>query len=147
MDSKRIKDLHRSLVGSSIEFRFPKNIDASTLNVDVIKASITKDVNAALEIGGTLAVMLLAELTNRYMKEYFYMQVRSAIEMRRFRPEVLEYLKLSVDEREERLHKILKSKSHRDVKISALKYFLTTYPSRTKHFRDVLTREEFLIVS
>ena len=105
----------------------------------------------ALAVGGELCVMLLAELTSFYSKETYYMAVRGEIEMRRYRPSVLEYLKLSVDERAERLHEVLKEPirkdRNRDLKVAALKYFLSTYTSRITEFRKLLTKEEFLIVA
>lgn len=95
--------------------------------------------------------MLLAELTNYYRKESYYMAVRGAIEMRRYRLAVLEYLQLSITERAERLFSALSERSfsdkHRDLKVLVAKYFLGTYPSRFSSFKDVLTREERLFVA
>ena len=95
--------------------------------------------------------MLLAELTSYYSKQLYYMAVRSCIEMRRYRPAVLKYLELSVDERASylarELSKPIKYDKGRGVKITALSYFVRTYESRLTDFKSVLTREEFLTIA
>lgn len=150
--TKGTQNLFRSLVGSSIEFRFSKDTVVSvSQNIQVEREKISRDVEAALSVGGNLCIMLLAELTNYYRKESYYMAVRGAIEMRRYRLAVLEYLQLSVTERAERLFSVLSERSfsdkHRDLKVLVAKYFLGTYPSRFSSFKDVLTREERLFVA
>lgn len=147
-------ELLRSLVGSHTEFNFKNSFNpvlTAEKNILEAKKSISKDVEVALCTGGKLAVMLLGELTAFYRTEPYYMAVRSYIQMRRYRPLVLEYLHLSVEERADALKKSLsesiKKDTHRDLKISALKYFLSVYTGRLKEFRSLLTREEFLIVS
>lgn len=80
------------------------------------------------------------------------MAVRSSIEMRRYRPLVLEYLKLSTEERAEKLKEFLRDgiparDKNRDAKVEAVRYFTTTYGGRLKEFRKLLTREEFLIIA
>lgn len=149
----RTKDLFPSLVGSSIEFNFLKKVANATPitdNITAAKRRIMRDVKDALAVGGELCVMLLAELTNFYRNEIYYMAVRSSIEMRRFRPAVLDYMGLDVQERADRLKEVLSEKlrgdKNRDVKITALRYFLSTYPSRAKEFKSLLTREEYLLV-
>lgn len=151
--NKGIKNLYPSLVGSSIEFSFKKKIANATpieQNIQSARKRIERDVEDALAVGGELCVMLLAELTNYYRKEIYYMAVRSAIEMRRYRPAVLDYLQLEVQERAERLQSVLSEKlrgdKNRDLKILIARYFLGTYPSRVKDFKRLLTREEYMIV-
>ena len=148
-----IRSLYPSLVGSSIEFSFKKKMSSATpieQNIQSAKKRIERDVEMALAVGGELCVMLLAELTYFYMNEPYYMAVRSSIEMRRYRPAVLEYLKLPVQERADRLKavlsEVLRTDKNRDVKVEALRYFLSTYPSRLKEFKGLLTREEYMIV-
>lgn len=152
--NKRTWSLFHSLVGSSIEFSFKKKIANATpieQNIQSARKRIERDVESALSIGGELCVMLLAELTNYYRKEIYYMAVRSAIEMRRYRPAVLDYLQLDVQERAERLQSILSEKlrgdKNRDLKVSIAKYFLGTYPSRFPDFKKLFTREEYIIVA
>ena len=150
-----IKSLASSLVGSSIEFSFKKKVsDATPIDENIAseKKRIRKNVEAAFEAGGNLCVTLLAEMTSFYSKEIYYMAVRGSIEMRRYRPLVLEYLNKSVEERMENLIRLLeeKPKRHGDesrgVKIEAVRYFLATYTGRVKFFRPYLTKSEFLIV-
>lgn len=151
--NKGIQSLFPSLVGTSIEYSFKKKVASVTTieqNIRVAKKRIERDVGLALSVGGELGIMLLSEMTSFYSKEPYYMAVRSAIEMRRFRPRVLEYMSLSVDERAERLQKVLavplRKDKHRDMKVETLRYFLSTYVSRIQDFKKLLTREEFLIV-
>ena len=152
--NERTRSLAPSLVGSSIDFSFKKkvaNVTSTEENIRIARNRISKEVHEALLIGGEVCVMLLAELTNFYRNEIYYMAVRGCIEMRRNRPAVLDYLQLSVDERAERLKTVLakpiKGDKGRDVKVSALKYFLMVYPRRTRDFKRLLTREEYMIVS
>lgn len=152
--NKRTWSLFHSLVGGSIEFSFKKKVANATpieQNIQSARKRIEHDVESALSVGGELCVMLLAELTNYYRKEIYYMAVRSAIEMRRYRPAVLDYLQLEVQERAERLQSVLSEKlrgdKNRDLKISIAKYFLGTYPSRLPDFKRLLTREEYIIVA
>lgn len=152
--NERIQNLYPSLVGSSTEFSFKKKI-ASVVpieqNIQSAKKRIKRDIESALEVGGELCVMLLAELTNYYRNEIYYMAVRSDIEMRRYRPTVLEYMKLDVQERAERLQSVLSEKlrrdKNRDLKVSIAKYFLGTYPNRLPDFKKLFTREEYMIVA
>ncbi len=152
--NKRTKSLLTSLVGSSIGFSF-KNKVSNALSIDdnikEAKRQICCDVAEALETGGELCVMLLAELTNYYRNQLYYMEVRGVIEMRRYRPRVLEYLQLSVEERSEKLQSILSEKlrldRNRELKVTIAKYFLNTYPSRLSSFRKLLTKSEYLIVA
>lgn len=150
---KGTQRLFPSLVGASTEFSFKKKLSSATpieKNIQSAREKITRDVEEALEIGGELCVMLLAELTNYFRNETYYMAVRSAIEMRRYRPSVLDYLQLSVEERSDRLKTALSTKLRgdktRDFKVTILRYFLRTYPSRTHEFKHLLTREEYFIV-
>lgn len=149
-----IKNLFPSLVGSSIEFKFRNAfVSANTIeeNISSAKERISANVKMALSTGGELCVMLLSELTSFYSKEPYYMAVRGSIEMRRYRPAVLDYMQLSVQERAEKLKTVLSEKLRRDknreLKIEALRYFVSTYPGRLKEFKSLLTREEFLIVA
>lgn len=149
-----IQSLFPSLVGSSIEFSFRKKVSNATSieqNIQSARKRIEHDVEAALSVGGELCVMLLAELTNYYRREVYYMAVRSAIEMRRYRPAVLDYLQLEVQERAERLQSVLSEKlrgdKNRDLKVSIARYFLGTYPSRLPDFKKLFTREEYMIVA
>lgn len=151
---KGIRNLYPSLVGSSIEFSFKNKVSSAISieqNVKSARKRIERDVEGALNVGGELCVMLLAELTNYYRKEIYYMAVRSAIEMRRYRPAVLEYLQLDVQKRAERLRSVLSEKlrgdKNRDLKISIAKYFLGTYPNRLPDFKKLFTREEYMIVA
>lgn len=147
--NERTQSLFSSLVGSSIEFRFKEKM-SGVLSIESVKKKIAQDVEMALAVGGKLCVMLLSELTYFYMHEMYYMAVRSSIEMRRYRPTVLEYMELPVQERANRLKNVLseglKTDKNRDIKIVALKYFLSTYPGRIKEFKGLLTREEYMMV-
>lgn len=151
--NKGTQNLYPSLVGSSIEFSFKKKVANATpieQNIQSARKRIERDTEEALAVGGELCVMLLAELTNYYRKEIYYMAVRSAIEMRRYRPAVLEYLQLDVSERAERLKAVLSEKlrgdRNRELKVSVAKYFLGVYPSRLSDFKKLFTREEYMIV-
>lgn len=146
--------LFTSLVGASVEFSFKKKVaNVTTIdgNIKVARERIERDVKRALMTGGELCVMLLAELSNYYSKEIYYMAVRSAIEMRRYRPAVLDYLRLGKQEREERLKSVLSRKStgdsDRDLKILIAKYFFKAYPSRLPKFKALFTRAEYLQVA
>lgn len=150
-----IKSLAPSLVGSSIDFSFRKKVSDATHideNIASEKRRIRKNVEAAFEAGGNLCVTLLAEMTSFYSKEIYYMAVRGSIEMRRYRPLVLEYLEKSVEERMEHLIELLSEKpkwrgeDNRDVKVEATRYFLSTYAGRIKFFKPYLTKEEYMIV-
>lgn len=152
---KGIQSLAPSLVGGSIDFSFRKKVsDATPIdeNIRVERKRIAKNVERAFEAGGTLCVTLLAEMTSFYSKELYYMAVRGAIEMRRYRPLVLEYLEKTPEERSEHLMELLDEKpkrrgeDFRDLKVEALRYFLMTYKGRIKDFKSHLTREEFMIV-
>lgn len=152
--NERIKSLYPSLVGSSTEFSFKKKMSSATpieQNIRSAKKRIERDVEMALSVGGELCVILLSELTYYYKSEPYYMAVRSSIEMRRYRPAILEYMELDVQERADRLKSILSERlrcdKNRDLKIEALRYFLSTYPSRLKEFRRLLTREEYMVVA
>lgn len=142
-----------SLVGSSIEFSFKKKVSNATTieqNIASARRKITRDIESALSVGGELCVMLLAELTNYYRKELYYMAVRSSIEMRRYRPSVLEYLQLDVQERADRLKSVLSEKlrgdKNRELKVTIAKYFFGVYPSRLSEFKKLFTREEYLLI-
>lgn len=152
---KGIRSLAPSLVGGSIDFSFKKKFaDVTPIeeNIATEKKRIAKNVEMAFEAGGNLCVTLLAEMVSFYSKEIYYMAVRGSIEMRRYRPLVLEYLSKSVDERAEHLMEVLEEKpkrrgeNFRDAKIEALRYFLSTYKGRITDFKRYLTREEFMIV-
>lgn len=152
---KGIRSLAPSLVGGSIDFSFRKKVsDAIPIdeNIRVERKRIIKNVERAFEAGGNLCVTLLAEMTSFYSKELYYMAVRGSIEMRRYRPLVLEYLEKSVEERMEHLIELLSEKpkwhgeDNRDVKIEATRYFLSTYTGRIKFFKPHLTKEEYMIV-
>lgn len=152
--NKRTLSLLPSLVGCSTEFSF-KNKVSNALSIDnnvkEARRQIGEDISEAFETGGELCVMLLAELTNYYRNQIYYMAVRGAIEMRRYRPRVLEYLQLSVEERAEKLQNILSEKlridRNRELKVLIAKYFLNTYPSRLSSFRKLFTKSEYLIVA
>lgn len=150
---KRTQNLYRSLVGGSIEFSFKRKCDGSLgieKNIKAAKERIGRDVALAHETGGNIGIILLAELTSFYSKESYYFAVRGSIEMRRYRPMVLEYMGLSVEERAERLHSILEASTlkdrHREAKVTALRYFLSTYSGRIKDFKTLLTKEEYLLI-
>lgn len=152
--TERTKSLFPSLVGNSIEFSFRNKLSGATPIEDNIKSArkrIRHDVEEALSVGGELCVMLLAELTNYYRTETYYMAVRSAIEMRRYRPAVLDYLQLDVSERANRLYEVLGEKLYgdrnRDLKVTIARYFFGTYPSRLPDFKKLFTREEYMIVA
>lgn len=151
--NKGIQSLFPSLVGSSIEFSFKKkvaNVTTIEQNIQSARKRIEHDVEEALSVGGELCVMLLAELTNYYRNEIYYMAVRGAIEMRRYRPAVLDYLQLDVDERAKRLHEVLAEKlrgdRNRELKVTIAKYFFGTYPTRLPEFKKLFTREEYMLV-
>ena len=146
--------LYPSLVGASIEFSFKKKLESATSidkNIASARRRIERDVELALSTGGELCVMLLAELTNYFRNELYYMAVRGAIQMRRYRPAVLEYLSLDVTSRAERLYSALKAKPridrNRELKVIIARYFLGSYPSRLLDFKPLFTREEYMVVA
>lgn len=150
-----IRSLAPSLVGGSIDFSFRKKVtDVAPIdkNVAIEKKRIARNVELAFSVGGSLCVTLLAEMTSFYSKELYYMAVRSSIEMRRYRPLVIEYLSKSVEERAESLRGLFEEKavrrdpSIRDAKVEALRYFLNTYNSRIKDFKKYLTKEEYIVI-
>lgn len=152
--NERLRKLFPSLVGASIDYSFKKKFEGALSieqNIRSERERIERDVEKALSVGGELCVMLLAELTASYVHQPYYMAVRSAIQMRRYRPTVLEYMKLDAEQRAKRLMEVLgkplKGDKHRELKVTALRYFLITYPHRTKSFKKLLTREEYLIVA
>ena len=152
--SKGIWDMNHSLVGGSIEFSFKRSIsDTSTIDkeIECTRKRIEKDVESALSVGGEICVMLLAELTNFYLRKVYYMAIRGAIRMRRYRPAVIEYTKLDIDKRAEKLSLLLSDKSrgdhNRDLKVLIAKYFLSAYPNRLPEFKNLLNREEYIFVS
>ena len=142
--------LLESLVGSHVDYKFSK-YDEDVLKTDFNKLRRTIEENSekALEAGGNTCIMLLAEMTDNLRRKSYYGAVRGAIVMHRYRPAVLEYIELPVEERLEKLVTSLKSKtdSHRSLRLTAAKYFLDTYKSRVSSFRSVLTKEELLIVT
>ena len=150
---KRKMDLYRSLVGSSIDYSFKRNVDnilTTEKNIRAAKKEISRDIANAFSVGGEYCIMLLAELTNYYRNKIFYMAVRSSIVMRRYRPAVLDYLGTDVSDRVDKLVTALedkKSSKVRDIILSATKYLVRTYPSRLKSFKDVLTREEYINIA
>lgn len=150
MKNERTQMLLKSLVGASIEFKFGKYSDATSIeeNIKSEKRKIAKNLSLAFESGKGLCVALLGEMLSYYMKETYYMAVRSSLELRRYRPRVMDYLKLSIDEREKFLIDQLNKKvGDRDAKVEAVRYFLSTYKGRIKNFRPYLNKEEFLIVA
>lgn len=152
--NKRTTDLFTSLVGSSIDFSFKKKFDDALSiekNIKAARRKIRKDVEGALRIGGYEAVVLLAELTSFYSKQVYYMAVRGEISMHRYRPLVLDYLNMNTDQRADKLRELLskpiRSDKARDLKVTALGYFVSTYTGRLASFKDVLTREEFITIA
>lgn len=152
--NERIRSLYQSLVGSSTEFSFKNKVSSVTTienNIKVAKERIERDVDSALSVGGKLCVMLLAELTSYYRNTVYYMAVRSSIRMRRYRPLVLEYLKLTVEERSKRLADVLSENVYRDrnrdLKVTIAGYFLGLYTRRINEFKPLLTREEFFMIA
>lgn len=143
-------NLLKSLVGSHIDFSFKRNA-SNVLTIEkgitLAKSRIDKDVEKVFESPRSLGVKLLAELTSYYSHQPFYWAVRSHITMRRLRPAVLLHLEKSVEERAESIKDLLKTKADREVKITVLKYFLGVYPSRLREFKELITREEYLIVA
>lgn len=150
----KVPELYYSLVGSSIDFSFKKKLDNALSienNIRMARARITKSLTKAIECRSTpFKVTCMAELLDYYRRQTYYMAVRGAIELRRLRPDVLSYLNENTpDERAETLYGWLESsKKHpdREVIVEALRYYLMSYPSRARQFREVLTREEYLIV-
>ena len=149
-----MQELFPSLVGSSTEYSFRKKVASATpieQNIRIEKERIERDVEMALYVGGNLAVMLLAELTLYYRRELYYMAVRSSIEMRRYRPVVLDYMKLDSSDRCERLKKVLEENirydKNRELKVETLRFFLAVHPRYLEEFKRLLTKEEYLIVA
>lgn len=150
---EQTKNLFPHLVGTSIDYSFskksPKGADIKK-NVSASKERILIDVENALSIGGELCVILLAELYSYYSRQPYYMAVRSSITMRRYRPAVMSYLELTVEERAVKLIGLLKKSfkdRNRHLKITAVKYFTSVYPNRLKMFREYVTREELTIIA
>ena len=69
--------------------------------------------------------------------------------MGRYRPVVFNYMKLPVNERADRLLKLVlssKKDKHRDFIIDILKYFLLTYPHRLEVFKPYISRSEYIYI-
>ena len=149
----RLSELYGSLVGSNVVFSCSKKVNPSLSiekNIKLARIKIEKDCHDALLVGGHLGVMLLAELTARYMKEPYYMAVRSAIEMRRYRPAVIDYLKAAPEKRMESIKYLLDGLpkgAKRDLLVRVAEYFIATYPGRLREFKVCLTKEEWLLCS
>lgn len=150
---KRTKELYQSLVGASTEFSFKKKLSnplSLEKNIEAAQRKISRDVKTALSVGGKLCIMMLAEITNHYRNEPYYMAVRSYIEMRRYRPTVLEYLSKEVEERADEIRSILsesiKGDKNRELKVGILEHFIAVYPSRLSMFKSLITRSEYLQV-
>ena len=138
-------DLLKSLVGATMEFRFSdkENSVMYLKTITTERKIIEKDVSTAHRIGGGACLRILAEMLDFYRREAYYMAVRSSIVLKRQRPSVLEYLDtLSVDERCDRLLKDLKKTGDREYTLLAVKYFLRSFPSRLKNFKEYLSKEE-----
>lgn len=138
-----------SLVGSHTEFKFSKyDEDALKTDFNRLRQQITRHSEQALEAGGNTCIMLLAEMTDNLRRKSYYGSVRGSIIMHRYRPAVLEYMELPVEERREKLLTALKSKGDkkRPLRVLAAKYFLETYKSNKSYFTDILTKEELLII-
>lgn len=143
------KELARCLVGTHIAFRSKGSDDNySGVNLDTEIKFLEKESRTALSVGGTGCIMFLAELTNYYRQKSYYMAVRSGLIMHRYRPAVLDYMKLTPAEREERLMNALQEDTfERDFTLQILRYFIRSYPSRRKNFIEHLTRSEYLQLS
>ena len=143
------KELARCLVGTHIAFRSKGSDDNySGVNLDTEIKFLEKESRTALSVGGTGCIMFLAELTNYYRQKSYYMAVRSGLIMHRYRPAVLDYMKLTPAEREERLMNALQEDTfERDFTLQILRYFIRSYPSRRKNFLEHLTRSEYLQLS
>lgn len=151
--SKTEHGLLRSLVGSSIEFRFGKAVEGGTSlegNIKAAKRRIDKNVEEALSVGGAACVSLLGELTSYYSKQVYYMAVRGNIVMHRYRPMVLGWMESPSEHRFSSLLTMLKQNKKdtplRAVIVEAVRYFVSTYERYTLAFKPVLTKEEFLLI-
>lgn len=144
--------LYDSLVGVTVDFSFKKKFSDITpieKSIDTAKRFIEKETGDALMAGGELCIVLLTELTSFYMREPYYMAVRGSIEMRRFRPIVLERMQETIDERENRILNLMDKKGmtkHRELILTALRYFIKSYPRRITTFKGRLSRNELLTV-
>ena len=143
------KELAKCLVGTHIAFRSKGSEDAySGVNLDTEIKFLERESQSALSVGGTGCIMFLAELTSFYRQKSYYMAVRSGLIMHRYRPAVIDYMRLSPDERQDRLLKALEEKSYdRDFTVRMLRYFVQCYPSRRKNFKDLLTHSEYLQIA
>lgn len=142
--------LYRSLIGVSLEFRFTRS-DAVGVekSIEVLRKRLEKETSEALSIGGEKCMMFLSELRNYYQTTPQYIAIRGAIKMGRYRPVVFNYMKLPVNERADRLLKLVlssKKDKHRDFIIDILKYFLLTYPHRLEVFKPYISRSEYIYI-
>ena len=149
----KVPELYRSLVGSSIDFSFKKKSDdvqSIEKNIHSAKVRITKSLSLIREAHSSAQVMAMAALLDYYVHQSYYMAVRSCIELRRLRPDVIKYLNESTaEERAQHLRiefEHTRSKT-RDVLVEALRYYIMLHPSKLKDFKRYLTKEEFLIVA
>jgi hypothetical protein len=144
------RNLYPSLVGGSIEFRMKSAVTPMDGSIRMTRKRIAEHIASAFSVGGKVCILLLGELTSFYTKESYYLAVRGSIEMRRYRPAVLEYLQKSVEERADLLHQLFteSSKSHknREFHLIILRYFISVYSGRLSEFKKYLSKEEFLIV-
>lgn len=149
----KVPELYRSLVGSSIDFSFKKKADdvqSIEKNIHSAKVRITKSLSLIREAHSSAQVMAMAALLDYYVHQSYYMAVRSCIELRRLRPDVIKYLEEStVEERAQHLRIALENtrSKARDVFVEALRYYIMLHPSKLKDFKKYLTKEEFLIVA
>ena len=144
------KETARYLVGTHLAFRVKGSEDAlSGINVDTEIRFLERESQVALSCGGSLCIMLLAELLAFYRTKPYYMAVRGGLRMGRYRPAVIDYVQaLTPQERQERLVKALEDKeSDRDVVLKALRWFVHCYPSRRKNFKELLSRSEYLQIA
>lgn len=147
MEYQKKMGLLKSLVGSTMEFRFSDKEKSVTYlkTISTERKVIEKDVSVAHKVGGSTCLKILAEMLDYYRRQSYYMAVRSALIMKRHRPSVLDYLNTqSIDERSERLVNDLKKTGGRYEALIAIKYFLRSFPNRVKYFRPYMTKEEIL---
>lgn len=140
------KDLAKCLVGTHLSFRSKGSEDAfSGVNIATEISFLERESHSALSVGGTPCIMLLAELTAYYRNKPYYMAVRGGIIMHRYRPAVIDYMKLPS---EERINRIFSLKDiDRDFFLKIVRYFIKNFPSKREVFKASLTHSEYLQVA
>lgn len=152
----RIKELAPSLAGTSLEYKLrgsSEDVRDYLHDEQILRTRelIDKEVSLARSCKSSLNLIFLGEMYFYYRSTRYYSAVRDNIKINRLRIKVHTYLSTtSVEDRGSILVGYLKkykTGKERDVVLSAVKYFVGIYRSRLGEFRDLLTREELLLIA